>query len=547
MRPIPDRNDRYLQSRTRQRMFQCAVIGLVLAMTGCQSLQSINPLRGRCCGGGFHGLFNRNRVIYQGSPTIVDDGLGTITTEPPLSSGTAIEVIPRDTQVIDPGFPEPALESSREIRVLPPRSDTEESGAERRLSPIEEGRSGERRLSAQPQPNDGDQAARRIPSDFSPRLSDPYRERISNNPQPITSVPRLTAAPTDSSSIQMPTGTDMIKRVSTLPEPGDNSSLGEKGSRINQLGTDQQSSASMTTMPPAEPAALVQANVPPSNLRETEVLRAVPLDDETPELPRLIAVAPQLAAGSFPDADGWRFLREKGYRTILDLRPISEMRHEDLLASRASEINHPLLPIQRDQLDLDTIKWFEQEINYKPARPLYFCDSDGTTSALVWYLYRVLIEEHDPDRALASAQQIATLSESDLEFAASLIEGLRGKVPAAEISASSPEAPSNSTAVQESTSVNEEVEENSLPGDLATASTAEVFANPFAEPEKPKAASTLTAWKPFAALALSIFVVPMAYWSGFKLPWKSRRRARASLQGPRRQPQSLPDSSDVGT
>ena len=72
---------------------------------------------------------------------------------------------------------------------------------------------------------------------------------------------------------------------------------------------------------------------------------------------------PQLAAGSLPTEAGWRFLaEEKGYKTVIDLRPRSEISAGDDALAHNLGLRYIILPVTADTLDEAYLRRFEQEI-----------------------------------------------------------------------------------------------------------------------------------------------------------------------------------------
>ena len=100
-----------------------------------------------------------------------------------------------------------------------------------------------------------------------------------------------------------------------------------------------------------------------------------------PGISRFVAVDLKLAGGSTPSTDGLKWLAEKGYRTILDLRESSEVPPTFIAQVTGMGLRYVALPIGLKTIDRDHVERFNFEMAAGEARPLFFFDSDGTRAA----------------------------------------------------------------------------------------------------------------------------------------------------------------------
>ena len=97
-----------------------------------------------------------------------------------------------------------------------------------------------------------------------------------------------------------------------------------------------------------------------------------------PGISRFVAVDLKLAGGSAPSPDGLKWLVEKGYRTVLDLRESSEVPPTFIAEVTGMGLRYVALPISVKTIDRDHVDRFNFEVAAGEARPLFFFDSDGT-------------------------------------------------------------------------------------------------------------------------------------------------------------------------
>ncbi len=120
-----------------------------------------------------------------------------------------------------------------------------------------------------------------------------------------------------------------------------------------------------------------------------------------------LSVEPRLAGGCLPDPSGWSWLADQGFRTVLDLRPPDQFRHEDLAQINNTGLRYVALPVSDEGVgDPAVLGRFAAEIAQEAARPLYFFDTDGSRAAVLWYLHRVVDEHGGPQHAAREADEI---------------------------------------------------------------------------------------------------------------------------------------------
>jgi protein tyrosine phosphatase (PTP) superfamily phosphohydrolase (DUF442 family) len=137
--------------------------------------------------------------------------------------------------------------------------------------------------------------------------------------------------------------------------------------------------------------------------------------DEATGIPHYLIVEANVAAGGQPTLDGFKWLKERGFRTVLNLLPESDADPAEPSMVRDMELEYISLPVTPDTINRATVEMFNQIVDDAKHRPLYIHDSSGTRTGALWYLHRVSVDNVPEDRARNQADRIG-LKETDTEF-----------------------------------------------------------------------------------------------------------------------------------
>ncbi len=260
-----------------------------------------------------------------------------------------------------------------------------------------------------------------------------------------------------------------------------------------------------------------------------------------PGIARSTSVAPLLTGGSLPTAEGIAWLKEKGYRTLVDLNSRSDVdpNFPDLVTDGG--LLYIPLAFALDPISLNRLARFNDLIAQNDQRPLYFCDTDGRRAGLIWYLRLRSRDHEDSDSARLKAEELG-FQRIDIAAAEKFLKlNFALDLP--------PVAPALTVAPLPVESV--VCVRAILPAQVQTpVVVTETPDSPIEEVRARRVAQAVSfvpvgqgaSWKPITALVLSGLGVPLAYWSGSSL-FQKRGPRRASLvakgQGPRK---SLPSS-----
>lgn len=128
------------------------------------------------------------------------------------------------------------------------------------------------------------------------------------------------------------------------------------------------------------------------------------------------AVQPEeglLIAGQ-PTAKQLKAAAKAGYKTVIDLRPLSEDRgFEEEKAARKAKLEYTNIAVTPDTLDAPTIKYFLTVLSNAERPALIHCAS-GNRAGGLYYAWLVLEQGLAEDQALAQARA-AGLASPDLE------------------------------------------------------------------------------------------------------------------------------------
>ncbi|WP_435007102.1 fused DSP-PTPase phosphatase/NAD kinase-like protein [Tundrisphaera lichenicola] len=279
---------------------------------------------------------------------------------------------------------------------------------------------------------------------------------------------------------------------------------------------------------------------------------------QAPGILRSSSVAPSVAGGSVPSSDGLAWLKEKGYKTLVDLRSISEVDPNFVESVNDHGMAYLSLPIVADRLDSTRLARFDDLISRSENHPVYFCDTDGTRAGLVWYLHLRTVDGVDPLSATQRSEDVG-LTPTQAGIAEAYLAGQKSR------SNTDPIPATGTTPKVVENAVVDSVAPSALPSTPAGPAPAPAPASPPVSADRPTPpmlpgehrpqASNKPdldrfrepmAWRPVAALVLAGVGVPLAYWSKTALSGLHlNRRKLASLPGSARRSLSGPAGSDA--
>jgi protein tyrosine phosphatase (PTP) superfamily phosphohydrolase (DUF442 family) len=137
--------------------------------------------------------------------------------------------------------------------------------------------------------------------------------------------------------------------------------------------------------------------------------------DEVTGIPGYFIVEPNVATGGQPTLEGMKWLKDRGFHTVLNLLPESEADPAEASMVRQLGLEYISLPITAQTIDAATTEQFNQIVDEAKHRPIFIHDSTGSRTGSMWYLHRVTVDKIPDDRARSQAARIG-LKDSDTEL-----------------------------------------------------------------------------------------------------------------------------------
>ena len=276
-----------------------------------------------------------------------------------------------------------------------------------------------------------------------------------------------------------------------------------------------------SSAPSAEPSDVTTAASVPA--------QSAPSASVGPGLTRFVAVDLKLAGGSVPAPEGLKWLVDKGYRTILDLRDSTEVPPSFIADVTNLGLRYVALPISLNTIDRGHVDRFNFEIATGEARPLFFFDADGTRAGALWYIRRITVDHVDHQIARREAEDLGLINKNywaaAISYVASIGEPRTTRAPEPTTQGSGQEKANTAAAVD--------------PQNAGIAVVQHSQASAQEPSPAPQVSSESVAWRPLAALVVTGLTMPLAYWSRTLTPI-ILAKARASLPAPGHRPKSLP-------
>jgi protein tyrosine phosphatase (PTP) superfamily phosphohydrolase (DUF442 family) len=331
---------------------------------------------------------------------------------------------------------------------------------------------------------------------------------------------------------------------------GSNSStnLGRKTS-VARRGTDADQSLAKSSSRPTDPSGS-------ADFLDNITHRA-------PGLRRYASIAPTIAGGSAPSVEGLDWLKERGYRTLVDLRRSAEVDPNFIDAVSDRGMLYISLPLMANRLDASRLARFDDLISRTENRPLFFCDTDGTRAAMAWYIHQRVVGQEDSQSALAEAEELG-LGAAEVKLAEEFLATQKPKAKTAmatvRVAMADPSPPpaepaptlkgANDPTPPALPEAPDPPARNPAP---AEPPVLDAPSTPMLPGEsKPQASNSRNpgfrdpgAWKPVAALVLTGLGVPLAFWSRTMLSEFRQGRRLASLPGAKRRSLEAPAGSDA--
>ncbi len=137
--------------------------------------------------------------------------------------------------------------------------------------------------------------------------------------------------------------------------------------------------------------------------------------EEAPGIPGYLVVESNIATGGQPTFEGMKWLKERGFKTVLNLLPDSEADPAEAGMVRQLGLEYLSIAITPRSINANAVNQFNDIAGDVKQRPLFIHDSTGSRTGAMWYLYRVTVDKTPDDRARNQAARIG-LKDTDTEL-----------------------------------------------------------------------------------------------------------------------------------
>ncbi len=183
--------------------------------------------------------------------------------------------------------------------------------------------------------------------------------------------------------------------------------------------------ASATAPAPASTGAPNSSASASPREAEAPVLRASIDAPLAPGVRHFAAVRPGISGGSAPVRDSLDWLKDKGIKTLVDLRTTAEVEPGFADGVKARGFRYVAMPIDISKPDAARLAAFRDEITKADNHPLYFFDADGSRAGLLWYVHRLTFDKVDAQLATREAEELGLTEKSAWANATRLLDAVR--------------------------------------------------------------------------------------------------------------------------
>jgi protein tyrosine phosphatase (PTP) superfamily phosphohydrolase (DUF442 family) len=136
--------------------------------------------------------------------------------------------------------------------------------------------------------------------------------------------------------------------------------------------------------------------------------------DFPPDIPRFAWVDPgKVAAGLEPFPEGFDWLRQRGFRTVVHVRPTGEDNTETRRLVESKGLKYVPLTVSPQTLDRELVAEFGRAVRDEAGQPVFVCDRRGPLAGALWYLHFRLNDNLPDAEARARALRLGLKEETD--------------------------------------------------------------------------------------------------------------------------------------
>lgn len=209
---------------------------------------------------------------------------------------------------------------------------------------------------------------------------------------------------------------------------------------VSPVPAEAEAIPARATPAPAAAPSNASASAPAREV-EPPVLKASIDAPIAPGVAHFASVRPGISGGGAPGRDGLDWLKDKGIRTLVDLRAPGEVDAKFADEAKARGFRYVSLPVDAFKPDATRVAAFRDEITRAENHPVYFFDADGSRAGVIWYVHRLTNDKVDPQLASREAAELGLTEKSTWVAATRLLDATRAAAnPAAPAAQPAPKA-----------------------------------------------------------------------------------------------------------
>ena len=130
-------------------------------------------------------------------------------------------------------------------------------------------------------------------------------------------------------------------------------------------------------------------------------------------IPQFAMARDQVASGQHPFDDGFSWLKQENYRTLLHLRTPGEDDSADREAATQRGLQFRTLDVSAENLTPALVEDFAKIVGDRDALPLFVYDRDGVSAGALWYLYFRSVDKLSDAESRTKASRLGFRDDED--------------------------------------------------------------------------------------------------------------------------------------
>jgi protein tyrosine phosphatase (PTP) superfamily phosphohydrolase (DUF442 family) len=139
--------------------------------------------------------------------------------------------------------------------------------------------------------------------------------------------------------------------------------------------------------------------------------------DFPPDIPQYSLVYDKVAAGLQPFPEGFAWLKNHGYRTVLYVRAAGEDDTAVRTEVESKGIKYLTLEVSASTLNRELVREFSRSIGDSRDQPIFVCDRKGMLAGSLWYLHFRMSENQTDTQARARATRLGLKEDAAGDYA----------------------------------------------------------------------------------------------------------------------------------